>query len=261
MRIVSLNCSNTEIVCALGCGDMLVAVDDHSDYPAGVVAGLPRVGPDLGIDVGKVRACGPDLVLASLTVPGHERIVAGLATAGLPFIAPEPTSLEDVYGDIERIAAALDVRERGAALVTSLRARIRGGRRRGAPPSILVQWWPKPAIAPGRRSWVNDLIRLAGARNPLAADEVKSRPLCDAELAQLDPDVIVLSWCGVKPEKYRPEVIYRNPALATVTAVRRRQVFAVAEGMLGRPSPRLADGFDALCRIVDRVAASTAHGT
>ncbi len=33
MRVVSLNCSNTEIVCGLGCGDYLVGVDSDSDYP------------------------------------------------------------------------------------------------------------------------------------------------------------------------------------------------------------------------------------
>lgn len=46
LRLVSLACSNTEIVCALGLAERLVAVDDHSDFPAAVVAGLPRVGPD-----------------------------------------------------------------------------------------------------------------------------------------------------------------------------------------------------------------------
>ena len=38
MRVVSLTCSNTEIVCALGAADVLVGVDDHSDYPVEVVA-------------------------------------------------------------------------------------------------------------------------------------------------------------------------------------------------------------------------------
>src|SRR5258706_2399073 len=78
VRVVSLTCSNTEIVCALGLAECLVGVDNHSDYPVDVVTPLPRVGPDLDIDVDRVRALEPDLVLASLTVPGHERIVAEL---------------------------------------------------------------------------------------------------------------------------------------------------------------------------------------
>jgi ABC-type hemin transport system substrate-binding protein len=65
MRVVSHSCSNTEIVCALGCAHLLVGVDDHSDYPEDVVAGLPRVGPDLGRRVDEVVALRPDLVLAS----------------------------------------------------------------------------------------------------------------------------------------------------------------------------------------------------
>jgi iron complex transport system substrate-binding protein len=51
MRVVALSCSNTEIVCALGCADCLVGVDDHSDFPADVVERLSKVGPDLGIDI------------------------------------------------------------------------------------------------------------------------------------------------------------------------------------------------------------------
>src|SRR5262245_32085204 len=69
VRVVSLTCSNTEIVCALGLADCLVGVDNHSDYPVEVVTRLPRVGPDLDIDVERVAALEPDLVLASLTVP------------------------------------------------------------------------------------------------------------------------------------------------------------------------------------------------
>ena len=37
MRIVSLACSNTEIVCAVGGARDLVGVDDHSDFPLKVV--------------------------------------------------------------------------------------------------------------------------------------------------------------------------------------------------------------------------------
>ena len=84
MRLVSLTCSNTEIVCALGRQDWLVGVDDHSDFPAEVVASLPRVGKDLNVDPERVAALKPDLVLASLTVPGHDKVVASLQALNLP---------------------------------------------------------------------------------------------------------------------------------------------------------------------------------
>ena len=122
LRVVSHTCSNTEIVCALGCAEMLVGVDDHSDYPVEVVSNLPRIGPDLGVDVERVKRLEPDLVLTSLTVPGHEKVIEALTAAKLPLLVVEPKSLMDVFADVERIACALGVDERGRELTNQMRA-------------------------------------------------------------------------------------------------------------------------------------------
>ncbi len=251
-RVISLACSNTEIVAALGCGDRLVAVDDHSDFPADLVAGLPTVGPDLDIDVDRVAALNPDLVLASLTVPGHEAVVDRLEAAGLPYLAPEPTSLVDVYRDVRDIGRALGVDDRARALVAHMEAELGSAPDpAGSPgPSVVIQWWPKPTIAPGRLSWTTDVLHRAGGRNPLGHEDVKSRPVADDELAALDPDVIVISWCGVHPDKYRPDVVLDNPALADTAAVRNGRVICVPEAWLGRPGPRLVEGVRALRAVV-----------
>ncbi len=110
MRIVSLACSNTEIVHALGCADLLVGVDDHSDFPEALVSSLPRLGPDLDPDLDRVAALRPDLVLATLTVPGHERVVEGLEARGMPFVAQEVAtrSLADAGGP----SGGIDLRSR-----------------------------------------------------------------------------------------------------------------------------------------------------
>lgn len=254
MRVVSLNCSNTEIVCALNRADLLVGVDDHSDFPPEVVAPLPRVGPDLDPDMDRVTALAPDLVLASLTVPGHEKVLENLEKAGLEYLAPEPITLSDVYRDVRRVGRALGAEDEAEQVVARMRGAIVETERRGpasmSSPSILVQWWPKPVIAPGRLSWVNDLIQLAGASNPLGGEDVKSRPLDNSEVCDIDPDVIIMSWCGVEPRKYRADVIYNKPEWRGLKAVAGRRVYTIPEAYLGRPSPRLTSGSRALHSII-----------
>lgn len=252
MRVVALACSNTEIVCALGCADRLVGVDDHSDHPSDVVGALPRMGPDLTPDPEVIASLEPDLVLASLTVPGHEKVIASLEQRGLPFRAFEPTSLADVYADIRVIADLLGVAARGEALVAEMEAAMPVVEVSDRRPRIAIQWWPKPVIVPGRLSWVHDLLHRAGGAGVLDADE-KSRPLTDDELAAQDPDAIVLSWCGVHPSKYRPDVVYRNPAFRDITALRQKRVVTIGEPFLGRPAPRLVEGYRRLRALVDEI--------
>ncbi len=257
MRIVSLACSNTEIVHALGCAHLLVGVDDHSDWPPEVVDPLPKVGPDLDIDVEKVAALEPDLVLATLTVPGHEKVVARLEAAGLPYIAPEPVSLVDVYRDVREIGRLLGAEERAEEVVAEMRAELGDGE---APadgedrPSILVQWWPKPVITPGRLSWATQVVEAAGGRAVLGDEDVKSRPMEDAEVAERAPDAVVLSWCGVHPDKYRPDVVLGNEAWRELPFVKEERVYCVGEPFLGRPGPRLVEGVRRMRRIVDELA-------
>lgn len=228
---------------------------------------LPRLGPDLEIDLDRVESLDPDLVLATLTVPGHETVVEGLERRGLPFIAPAPTSIPDVYRDVREVAGLLGVADRAEHVIRELAeatgipdrpgdplssaelARIRQDREQALPadaPRLLVQWWPKPVIAPGRRSWTHDVMVAAGFRNVLGKDDVISRPLTDGEVRDAAPEVIVLSWCGVDPAKYRPDVVLGNREWTEVPAVREGRVHCVPEAFMGRPGPRLVEGVAAL---------------
>ncbi|SFF61169.1 iron complex transport system substrate-binding protein [Fontimonas thermophila] len=258
VRVVSHTCSNTEIVCALGCADRLVAIDSDSDFPPEIVAGLPKLGRDLDIDVGAVAALRPDLVLTSLTVPGHERIVTTLQALGLPCLVIDPQSLDDVFASIRTIAGALGVPERGERLVREMDAAMPALSVPADAPPLLVEWWPKPVIGAARRSWVHDLIERAGGRNALAAFDAKSVTVDTDALAAVAPNAIVMSWCGVRPEKYRAEVVLRRAGWQDVPAVRHGRVYGVSEAFLGRPGPRLVEGYRALRRIVVTVLAEDA---
>jgi iron complex transport system substrate-binding protein len=255
VRIVSHTCSNTEIVCALGCEEFLVGIDSHSDYPPAVVRDIPKIGPDLQINIKEVVLLKPDLVLSSLTVPGHERIVSALEDAKMPLLVVNPTCLEDVYSDIERISLALGVPERGHALVRSMRSEASLVRTQSASnPSILVEWWPKPVIVPGRHSWVTDMIATVGAVNPFADRDCKSTPVTDQEVVTAAPAALVLSWCGVKPEKVRTDVVRGRTAWRNVPALVHDNIYRIPEAWLGRPGPRLTYGLRELRSIVANLA-------
>ncbi len=245
-RVFSHTCSNTEIVCALGCADVLVGIDTDSDYPPEVVAALPKLGRDLDLDVAGVIALKPDLVLTSLTVPGHERIVEELQAAGMQILICDPCSLEDIYNDIRRIAAALDVASRGEALIASMRSAMPAVEREGRKPKVLLEWWPKPVIAPARQSWATDLIELAGGINPWHSIDAKSAPLTDAQIFEAAPDVVVMSWCGVREENYRADIVRRRAGWSEVPAIRDDRIVPITEAWMGRPGPRLVEGYRAL---------------
>ena len=251
MRVVCLTCSNTEIVCALGGAKNLVGVDDHSDFPEDVVLDLPRVGPDLSIDIERVASLKPDMVLASLTVPGHEKVVAELADSGLPYLAFETITLEDTYDDIMAIGEVLGLVDEAQTLVSGMQGVISVPRPPLASgPKILVEWWPKPVIAAGKDSWITDLIAAAGGQNALGDWVVKSSPVTDEQVREIAPDAVVIAWCGVPASKYKPQVVYDREGWSDVPAVKNRRVFCVPEAFLGRPGPRLIQGLHSLAEVV-----------
>lgn len=258
MRIFSHTCSNTEIVCALGCGDALVGVDADSDYPPEIVAKLPHPGRDLGLDADAVRALKPDLVLTSLTVPGHERVVAALQAAGLATLVCDPRSLSDVFADIQRIAVALGVPERGVQLAQQMEHAMPSIESPAFRPRILVEWWPKPVIAPACDSWVTDIIARAGGVNPWGQVAAKSLPLEDASVIAAAPDAIIMSWCGVPFENYRADIVRRRSGWQALPAVTANRIHAVSEAYLGRPGPRLVEGYRRLRSIITEIQDTTA---
>ena len=207
VRVVSHACSNTEIIAALGAGASLVAVDAHSDYPADLTQSLPKVGDDLSLDIDAIVDLDPDLVVLSDTVPGHQHNIQRAQDAGLPVLVIAPRSIADVADNIRSIADALGVSARGSQLAHQFARQLdlnsvpnNANQRK---PKVLVEWWPKPVIVPGRDSWVTELIDRAGGENPGRMRRVKVAPFPMMRPIPSEPDLIVMSWCGVAEDKYR----------------------------------------------------------
>jgi iron complex transport system substrate-binding protein len=252
-RIVSLTCSNTEILFALGLGARVVGVDDWSDFPREVKT-LPKVGPDLKIDMAKVAALEPDLVLASLSVPGMERNLPGLERLGVPFLVLEPKSLDDVFKDIEEISAATGVSEAGRRLIAELHTRIDAVRARAHEaidrPRLYWEWWPKPLISPGRWSWMVQMCELAAADFLFKDVEATSFVVEESRVFEQDPDLVMLCWCGTLQEKMNVSKVGERPGWERLRAVKQGRIHCFPEDLFGRPGPRLVEGLERLAQVV-----------
>ncbi len=248
-RIVSIAPSNTEILHALGLARRIVGVDRWSDYPPRV-ASLPRVGSDLHVDVGRVLDLRPDLVVAGLHVPGMEENLPELERHRLPYVAVGGVGLEGVWEDVRVIGRWTGRADRAEAVVERAQRRLAAVAERLAAvhrrPRVHWEWSPQLHVAAGR-SWMTELIHLAGGENVYAdVDAETTRVTVDQAVAR-QPDVLIACWCGAKRPWSAGRVAAR-PGWEATSAVRAGRVLVVSEALFGRPGPRLTEGLELLAR-------------
>lgn len=255
MRVLSLCPSNTELMAYLGQTSLLAGVDDFSDWPR-EIGTLPRLGPDLSINLDLVEELKPDLVLASLSVPGMEKNVEGLKARQIPHLVLNPQSLGDIELDLIRTAEALGMPEAGQKAAMDFRKRLEAVSRRKqsseSTPSLYWEWWPKPVFTPGKGNWLTEISEAAGARNVYGDVEVASVQTDWDDVLKHQPDFICLAWVGVQRQKISPSLIMKRPGWKNLEAVKKGRIFILEEELYCRPSPRLLDGLEKLCKLLDQ---------
>lgn len=252
MRIVSVCPSNTEIACALGLQDDLVALDDDSDHPP-EVQHLPRVGLDLQIDADKVRDLEPELVLASLSVPGMEKVVAELEARRLPVVVLNAKRWAEILDDIRLVGRRTGRPDEAEDVVGAMlerreavESRTRGTRR----VPFYFEWWPKPLIVPTRDSWINDIAEAGGGVHVFGELAGESKPIEDRAVFERAFEHVFLCWCGTLQRKQSADRIASRPGWESLPAVRAGKVHLLDEGVYGRPGPRVVEGMEEFARLL-----------
>lgn len=284
-RIVSLLPSSTEIACALGLGPRLVGRSHECDHPA-EVARLPvctraRVGSGTSreidgavrslvtrglsvyeVDAPLLRELRPSILLTQdqcevCAVSPRDLVDALADWTGRPpeLLSLRPATLGDVFDDVERVARAAGVAERGRALVGALAERVtaigeRTGGLSGRPEVACIEWLD-PVMGAGH--WMPELVSLAGGRPLFGKTGERSPTLAFEALRDADPDVLVLAPCGFDLARTRAELpsLASQPGFGNLRAVREGRVF-VADGnaYFNRPGPRLVESTEILAEML-----------
>jgi iron complex transport system substrate-binding protein len=249
-RVVSLAPHLTELLFEVGAGERIVATVDHADHPPEAQE-IPRIGTATQLDLERLLAASPDLVIAWSS--GSPRAaLERLEAVGLTVYYSEPGDFEGIASDLLRLGHLTGQGERGARAarsftdtVTELRERYENR------PEVTVfyQVWDQPLMTVNDQHLIGRAIELCGGRNLFGQlDTLVPRPGREVVIAA-DPEAIVSGG----PGEDRPDWLTEWRNWPRLTAVRRDNLFFIPPSLLQRHTPRIAEGTRLLCEALELV--------
>jgi len=243
MLIVSLEPSVTATLVALGQRRRLIGVTRYCHRLVDV-ADLPQLDTTWSVKAEAVAALNPDLVIAA--TPYRAGRVDELLKARLNVLCLYPQTLADVYAQLIWLGRLCAAASQAEALVDQMQTELAHLQRQaGDRPRrrVYVEEWPRPLI--NAAPWIAEIVELVGGE---FVPKPPGRQVTEAEVIDVDPEVIVLTWAGI--EEIDPAQVLARTGWQNVSAVRTRRVAAVNEILLNAPGPNLVEGARQLWQVL-----------
>jgi iron complex transport system substrate-binding protein len=245
-RVIAMAPHVTELLFTAGAGDKIVGAVTYSDYPEAAKK-IPRVGDNRLIDMERVAAMKPDLIVIWMH-GGFERQIEGLRKLGVPLFHSEPTKLEGIADNVVRLgqlmgtetvanAAAEDIRQQFAAMTRQYAKR--------PPVRLFYQVWDKPLYTLSNKSIVGDAIRLCGGVNIFGELKVTAPVVSIEAVLQENPEAIF----GTSEKDYGSVNLWKP--YPNMLAVKNNNLFRLEGELLNRAGPRMVAGTKALCEKIE----------
>ncbi len=238
-RIVSLSPAATEILFAVGAGDKVVARTDFCNYPQEASTIFSVGGFDgKAFSMETIIAQDPDLVIA--TTGMHDYLEEPLEGLGITVFMSNPETFESLYSEIEAIAELTGNKKVGKEIVDNMKNDIKDVAKKVEdfePKSIYWEVWNDPYMSIGSKSFINEIIELAGGINIFASINEGYPTVSEESIIVANPNYIGLPE---GPWSTPAESFYARNGWETISAVQNKQVIYITEDLISRPGPRVA---------------------
>lgn len=197
LRIVALTAPAAELMYTLGADDELVGVSDSCVSPDKLMDdrrnGRVRViGAFTKIDITAVEILKPDLII---TGTSYQRdLMKALEARGHRVLHIDPSSLEEVFSSFDAIGAAIGKQDEAKRFTAGLRAEVRAIEAESSklpPVFVYVELNHVGPWTTGRKSFVSDVIRVAGGRNIFADIPSGAFQTTNDEIRKRNPQIIL----------------------------------------------------------------------
>ncbi len=285
MKIASLLPSATEIVCALGLEKSLVGITHECDFPESI-AGKPHLtasrishetmssaeidhavrrqldghGSIYDLDTARLEQLKPDLIitqeLCEVCAVSYRQVekAAKMYVADAQVVSLEPNTISDIFDNIKTVGDLTGTGDRAEIVVAELSNRLDKIREKTLKlkkrPRVFVLEWLEPPFAPGH--WTPEQVEIAGGACLLGTAGEKSQTTTYREIAESNPEIIVLAPCGY----YTDDILRQLPNtkfpayFKEIAAFQTGEIWALdASAYFSRPAPRVVNGAEILAKI------------
>ncbi len=221
-RVVSMDPSNTQMMFAIGAGNLVVADTSYDWWPSNATR-LPKVEMDNGTaSVEQVVSFKPNLVIA--TTIQSMAIIDQLQNLSIPVLVLEPQNISNIYRDMY-ILGNVTGHQNGALkeinymknYISNIHQKVENYQK----VSVLYMLWPDPIYTVGPGSFINDIINNANGYN-IASNLSSPYPIIGNETIVSDnPEAIIVdNGTGISNISY----FQSNPIWQNITAVKDSRV-------------------------------------
>lgn len=241
-RVVALTPSDCEILCALGCEEMLVGRGEYCDYPASVQE-LPVVQSGMDTNIEEILALNPQVVLMGDMSQDKEQ-VSMLEANGVKVVVSNAEDIAGVYTAIRMIGALMGKDAEAEALIADMQATFDGIAAKSEHTGKTVFFEVSPLQwglwAAGSNTFMDELAAMCGLTNAFA-DVNGWGSVSEEQVIARDPDYIVTisMYYGEGPTPV--EEIMGRSGWENMKAIQNGGVFNADSNSISRPGPRLKD--------------------
>ncbi|WP_186754759.1 ABC transporter substrate-binding protein [Echinicola salinicaeni] len=186
-RIVSLVPSQTELLIDLGLIDRLVGITKFCIHPKGLKTEKTVIGGTKNFRFDVIRSLEPDLIIGNKEENYKEGIE--ILAQEFPVWMSDIYALEDAFNMMSGIGEITSTAVEAKKLIGKIKASWLNDIRPLGTALYLI--WQEPLIGVGRKTFINDMLKMHGFKNVLKSDRYPSLQTQDIE--ELDPDFIFLS--------------------------------------------------------------------
>lgn len=190
-RIISLVPSQTELLYDLGLGERVVGITKFCIHPESWFKTKHRVGGTKQVDMDKIRALKPDLIIGNKE-ENQKKDMEALAKE-FPVWISDVRDLTGALDMIVRMGELTGTAAKAQLIHNGIEHAFAGLEPMEEPVTAAYLIWRDPFMAVGHGTFVNDMMKRCGLINVFDEGDARYPQISDQALEEAGPELILLS--------------------------------------------------------------------